>query len=237
VISIQNVIHLCSAPLGVHWYFISIFFEKNRAFILIHRFDFVAVGGVFAGLAIVISLFSVALHYRYNIDQRLKSSIILLHFMVPVYALCSWLGLVWNHYSMYFNAFRGIYEAICIYSFFNFLIAYLGGEEHVVHLISEKEQRYHAAPFSWCMEHWPMGHQYFYKSKVGCMQYVVIMFLLSIIQFICHMIPSGQSETSGHTTYYYMEVFSCSMNHVLCLFCVMVLVVRVNGRGITRMDT
>jgi hypothetical protein len=110
---------------------------------------------------------------------------------VPVYALCSWLALIYKEQALYFNVFREAYEALCIYSFFGFLVGYLGGEENIVHHISAKPQQAHTAPIRWCsVADWPMGPAFFLNCKHGCLQYVVIQFVLSIAKFVLHFIPT-----------------------------------------------
>lgn len=53
-----------------------------------------AIAGVFALGAIIWSLIGIAYHFTTNVNDAVKNHIITLHFMVPVYALCSWLALV-----------------------------------------------------------------------------------------------------------------------------------------------
>ncbi len=140
-----------------------------------------------------------------------------------MYALCSWLALIYKEQALYFNVFREAYEALCIYSFFGFLVGYLGGEENIVHHISAKPQQAHTAPVRWfCVADWPMGPAFFLNCKHGCLQYVVIQFVLSIAKFVLHFIPTGDADPNytlfheSHWTWVNRCVLSCAPKYFLC---------------------
>lgn len=50
--------------------------------------------------------------------------------MVPVYSICSFMGLRFYRYTFYYDAIRSCYEAFVIYSFYALLLNYLG-PDHV----------------------------------------------------------------------------------------------------------
>ena len=52
--------------------------------------------------------------------------------MVPVYALCSWLALVFKDDAIYLSTFREMYEAYVLYSFTFLLIRTLGTEHEAI---------------------------------------------------------------------------------------------------------
>ena len=47
--------------------------------------------------------------------------------MVPIYATQAWLGLRFIEASFAFTCMRELYEALVIFTFMQFLLAYLGG--------------------------------------------------------------------------------------------------------------
>jgi hypothetical protein len=105
---------------------------------------------------------------------------------------------------------RATYEAVCIYAFYQFLVAYLGGEAHTIHKLASKteveQQKKHVAPCSWCMDDWVMGPQYFMKTKQGCLQYIVIQVICAIATFVCRLIPTGKLLPDGEHAYYFTDV-------------------------------
>ena len=145
---------------------------------------------------------------------------------VPIYAACSWLSLYFKEQTLYFTVVRATYEAVCIYAFYQFLVAYLGGEAHTIHKLASKteaeQQRKHVAPCSWCMDDWPMGPQYFFKTKQGCLQYIVIQVICAIATFVCRLVPTGRYLPDGEHAYYFTDVrvlnlFSATLHSGLSL--------------------
>ncbi|KAK4762892.1 hypothetical protein SAY86_008660 [Trapa natans] len=69
------------------------------------------------------------LNYTEPVYQRYIVRII---FMVPVYALMSFLSLILPDSSIYFNSIREVYEAWVIYNFLSLCLAWVGGPGAVV---------------------------------------------------------------------------------------------------------
>lgn len=72
-------------------------------------------------------------HYNRPLLQRQVIRIIMI---VPVYAAGSLMSLLFDHYSLYFNTIRDIYEAYVIHSFLALMLDYPGGEPKVVEGVS-----------------------------------------------------------------------------------------------------
>ena len=75
-------------------------------------------------------------HLRYYTVPGQQLWIVRILFIVPIYGLCSWVGLIWPHYSVYFDSIRSCYEAFVIYNFLRLCLAYLGGETAVLGAIN-----------------------------------------------------------------------------------------------------
>ena len=54
--------------------------------------------------------------------------------MVPLYAVNAYFGLVMKDHTEYWDLAREAYEAVVIYSFYEFLVAYIGGSQRLVYL-------------------------------------------------------------------------------------------------------
>lgn len=98
------------------------------------------IGLVFAALADVLSIILIHYIYIYNSHKRLKQWEILCLLMVPIYATSAWFGLVFKDATPYIDLLRETYEAIALYSFYQFLVTYLGGRQHVAIILAIKEQ-------------------------------------------------------------------------------------------------
>ena len=75
-------------------------------------------------------------HLRYYTVPDQQLWIVRILFIVPIYGLCSWLGLLWPQYTVYFSSLRSCYEAFVIYNFLRLCLAYLGGEIAVLNSIN-----------------------------------------------------------------------------------------------------
>jgi len=93
-------------------------------------------GGIFAFAAALIGLWTVLQHFRYNHSSVAKYEIRIL-LMVPIYAVEAWLGLYQKNYTLYWDVLRESYEALVIYSFYSFLVTYLGGDEKLKEVLTE----------------------------------------------------------------------------------------------------
>lgn len=77
-------------------------------------------------------------HLRYYSVPEQQLWIVRIFFIIPIYGLCSWLGLILPEYSVYFDAVRSCYEAFVIYNFLRLCLAYLGGETAILAQINGK---------------------------------------------------------------------------------------------------
>lgn len=98
----------------------------------------VALAGVSALVACCLSIFLIGEHLTaYNKPSEQKW-IIGCIFMVPLYALCSFLSLWWPKLDLASNLLRNCYEAYTLYSFSMYLIACLGGEVRTIEKMTGK---------------------------------------------------------------------------------------------------
>ena len=87
----------------------------------------------FPPLSLSVQIFQ---HLRYYTVPDQQLWIVRILFIVPIYGLCSWIGLIWPQYSVYFDSIRSCYEAFVIYNFLRLCLAYLGGETAVLNSIN-----------------------------------------------------------------------------------------------------
>jgi hypothetical protein len=82
-------------------------------------------GGILAFLSVILSIYLIIMHIKYNTNATLRSYIIRIIAMAPIYGLAAWFGLLNDAYSNAFDIVREAYEAYVIYVFYVFLLAYL----------------------------------------------------------------------------------------------------------------
>ncbi|WDK17467.1 hypothetical protein CGRA01v4_08750 [Colletotrichum graminicola] len=93
-----------------------------------------------------ISIFLQAKNYRKPLLQRYVVRILL---MVPIYSIASWTSMISIRAAAFLDPIRDIYEAFTIYTFFQLLINYLGGERALIVMTHGREPVSHL---------WPMNH-------------------------------------------------------------------------------
>ena len=82
--------------------------------------------------------------------------------MVPLYAIQSWLSLRFHNARIYIDTLRDLYEAYVIQSFLYFLMELLGGEDTLVQILQEKDSHYgiHLGFFKFVIPPWEMGFEF-----------------------------------------------------------------------------
>lgn len=158
--------------------------------------------GAFAILAVLVSVAGIVNHLTHYDRPDLQRYIVRILWMVPIYAIESWIALRFKEYHVHLQIFREAYESFVIYSFINFLIAYMGKNEDV--LIQKLELRQevpHVWPLSMVLKPWAMGRRFLLECKWGTLQYVLIMNLCSVLVWIMEVLLLGlnsTNETSMH---------------------------------------
>ncbi len=79
--------------------------------------------------------------------------------MVPLYSFESWLAMRFHKQAIYIETLRDFYESYVLYSFLQFLIQVLGGEENLIHMLKDKSptRGVHMWGLQWCVKPWLMG--------------------------------------------------------------------------------
>lgn len=130
----------------------------------------------------IVSIWLQAKNYRKPLLQRYVIRILL---MVPIYSIASFTSMVSLTAAAFIDPIRDIYEAFTIYTFFQLLINYLGGERALIIMAHGR------AP----VEHlWPLNHvlrkvdisdpHTFLSIKRGILQYAWLKPILSIAAII-----------------------------------------------------
>jgi len=137
--------------------------------------------------ALLLTGYQIFQYLRYYTNPAEQRWIIRILFIVPVYALTSWLSLLffsYNNYYVYFNTVRDCYEAFVIYNFLSLCYEYLGGEGSIMSEIRGKQIR----SSCWYGTCWISGQSYnigFLRfCKQGTLQFCIIKPFMSFIVII-----------------------------------------------------
>ncbi|CAL9185950.1 uncharacterized protein LOC103978899 [Musa acuminata AAA Group] len=164
------------------------------------------------------------LNYTEPIFQRYIVRII---FMIPVYALMSFLSLILNDRSIYFNSIREVYEAWVIYNFLSLCLAWVGGPGAVVLSLSGRSLKPSWYLMTCCLPSIPLDGRFIRKCKQGGLQFVILKPILVVITFILY--AKGKYEDGNfsvdqaylyitiiYTVSYSMALYALALFYVAC---------------------
>jgi hypothetical protein len=135
-------------------------------------------------LCAVVSLQNVIMHLvNYSRDdlQRHVTRIIL---VVPIYTTASWLEITHPELQILCHAVVDFWEALVIYSFFNLILEYVGGEHNWLVCVqhTHPEGLAHPFPFNLCFcKPMQLNPDWMRKCKIACFQFVLIKPLVGIL--------------------------------------------------------
>ena len=98
-------------------------YERNRHYS--SKVEAWFIGGIFVLATLPVSMLGIMQHALNYSKPHLQKYIIRILFMVPIYALNSWIVLKFPEASIYLDTVRECYEAFVIYNFMMYLISFL----------------------------------------------------------------------------------------------------------------
>ncbi|KAK4870909.1 hypothetical protein LT330_000146 [Penicillium expansum] len=153
------------------------------------------VSALVSSLLSFVSIWFQAKNYRKPLLQRYVVRILL---MVPIYAVSSWTSIISLRAAQFLDPVRDIYEAFTIYTFFQLLINFLGGERAVIIMAHGRPPISHA---------WPMNHflpkidisdpHTFLAVKRGILQYAWLKPILALASIIMKATDTYQEGYIG----------------------------------------
>ncbi|XP_051132908.1 uncharacterized protein LOC127252672 [Andrographis paniculata] len=136
--------------------------------------------------AITLAILHIYKHLLNYTEPTYQRYIVRIIFMVPVYALMSFLSLVHHESTIYFNSVREIYEAWVIYNFLSLCLAWVGGPGAVVVSLSGKVLKPNWCLMTCCFPPLPLDGRFIRRCKQGCLQFVFLKPALVIITLILY---------------------------------------------------
>lgn len=146
----------------------------------------VILAGVSALMAVIATVVSILLQAKNYRKPLLQRHVIRILVLVPIFAGASWASLTSLRVAFWVDPLRDIYEAFTIYTFFQVLVNFLGGERSLIIMMHGR------APVS---HPWPMNHVFakvdisdphsFLQIKRGILQYAWLKPFLALATIIC----------------------------------------------------
>lgn len=174
---------------------------------------------------IVLSVRLVYLHLTHWYMPEVQKYVVRILWMVPIYAIQSYLSLRYHQHRVYLSTIRDFYEAYVITSFVYYLIEILGGQDSLVELLQQKDPSVgqHTFPISLMLEPWELGLEFMLQCKHGVLQYVVFKTTATILTFLCEFAGIyGEGTFNWFVAYPYLCFFQ-NISVMYALYCLVVL--------------
>lgn len=170
-----------------------------------------------------IQIYTQMVSWKYVIERRLQIHVIRIMLMVPLYSICSFLGLRYPSISFLFRTIREVYESIALYSFYQMLSLALGGDRSLALITARLPPQPHPWPLDSCFPPFQRGGSFVWHTKVGTLQFVLFKPLLVIISLICELFGVlGEGSMSPATAYIYIA-FLTSVSQMYAIYCMVLL--------------
>ncbi len=157
--------------------------------------------GVFCFFSILLTVYLIYRHATHWIKPALQNCIIRILLIIPIYAIHSWLAVIFNKHALYFTIVRDCYEAYVLYQFFCLLTYYINIEavkkREIVYSLTEtpttgdylqfmKEEDH--CPFPLCCVPLKADKSLYRLTKRMVLQYVFVKPTLSLISLLLYSI-------------------------------------------------
>lgn len=185
--------------------------------------------GVMVLGTVILSIRLVYLHFTHWYMPNVQKYVVRILWMVPLYAIQSWLSLRFRDARIYIDTARDLYEAYVISSFLYYLIELLGGQDALVRTLrimaqNDPETAEHLGDHGFILnlvlEPWELGLEFMLQCKHGVLQYVVVKTIASVLTFIFQsMDVYGEGRFEWNVAYPYLAfILNCSVMYALyCL--------------------
>ena len=123
--------------------------------------------------------------------------------MVPIYSAASWASLTSTAVAFYVDPVRDVYEAFTLYTFFQLLINFLGGERALIVMMHGRAPVSHPWPLNHCLAKVDISDPHtFLAVKRGILQYAWLKPLLALATIVMKSTDTYQEGYLGLTSGY-----------------------------------
>ncbi|EKX47756.1 hypothetical protein GUITHDRAFT_69286 [Guillardia theta CCMP2712] len=177
------------------------------------------IGAIFVMAAVPLALQDIHFHIIHYVSPLQRHYVRIL-WMIPIYAVESWLALRFNEQKIYLETMREAYESYVVYSFFKLMREFLGEKPRKV--VAEKKGRGKAIML-WpccCMTAWRLDAQFLTRCSLGVWQYVFIRTVSAVVACILehfHLYGEGTYDLNKFYIYYLILVNTSQCWALYCL--------------------
>ncbi|KAK5998304.1 Vaccuole membrane protein hfl11 [Cladobotryum mycophilum] len=180
----------------------------------------IVVAGVASLVATILSIISIWLqtkNYRKPLLQRYVVRILL---MVPIYSIASFTSMISLRAAAFVDPIRDIYEAFTIYTFFQLLINYLGGERALIIMTHGRAPVHHLWPMQNVLRKVDISDPLTFLSiKRGILQYAWLKPILALAAIIMKATGTYQEGYISATSGYFWSGIIYNLSVTISLYC------------------
>lgn len=165
------------------------------------------ISGLFVFAALFLTCQQIYKHLRWYTNPAQQRWIVRILFIVPIYAVHSWISLFYFNsegYYVYFFTVRDCYEAFVIYSFLSLCYEYLGGESNIMIEIRGKPIRSSCYYLTCCLRNKTYTIGFLRFCKQATIQFCFIKPIMAFVIIILHAFGyyhDGDWSTSNGNLY------------------------------------
>ncbi|OQR97201.1 hypothetical protein THRCLA_07064 [Thraustotheca clavata] len=179
-----------------------------------------AISAIFTLLSVLLSGWEIWTHLTCNPVASIRKYIVRILLMVPIYAVTSYLALVFNQHKLIFETIRDCYEAFALHSFYYFLVVYLGGHSVLANTLRSKKQVKHLFGVQYCIPTWPMGNKFVRLTAFGILQYIPVKLTCSFLTLVSSLLGVyGEGEMLNPLRAYGYLCFILTLSQSWALYC------------------
>ena len=181
------------------------------------------VAGIFAALATFLSILQIRGHHANFAKPTTQRKIVGILWIVPIYAINSWLSLRFMNASVYVDMIRDCYEAYVLHLFLSLMVSYLcepdGNRKRLddvfVSLDDDHKVLQHMFPFTCVFKPWTVNHKFLQICYRGTLQFCLLKPITTFAAVIMEVL-GVYNEGSFHfdSGYIYVSfVMNCSITY------------------------
>lgn len=178
------------------------------------------IAGVFVWIALFLTCQQIYYHLRWYTHPSEQRWIVRILFFVPIYALHSWVSLLFfnkNSVYVYFFTVRDCYEAFVIYNFLSLCYEYLGGEGNIMSEIRGKPIKSSLMYGTCCLVAKTYTIEFLRFCKQATLQFCLVKpimaFVIIILQSLGHYRDGDWSLNEGYL--YVTAIYNVSVSLAL----------------------
>ncbi|KAJ2895365.1 hypothetical protein MKZ38_006636 [Zalerion maritima] len=138
---------------------------------------------------------------------------------VPIYSISSWISMISLTAAVWFDPIRDIYEAFTLYTFFQLLVNYMGGERALIMMMHGREPVNHLWPMNYALPRVDISDPHtFLAVKRGILQYAFLKPMLALATVIMKATGTYQEGYIGLKSGYFWSGIIYNLSVTLSLY-------------------